>query len=84
MRASWDTCDLPELLRAARKRHGHSQQQAAEAIGVSVSAVQKWESGIRIPRVSLVRRAVKAYIEGPQAEPGRQCPGLTTGEHAHD
>ena len=40
---------LGEKIYALRKQHGLSQEQAAEALGVSRQAVSKWESGQSVP-----------------------------------
>ena len=40
---------LGESIRRLRKEAGFTQEQLAEALGVSVSAVHKWESG-KLPR----------------------------------
>ena len=37
---------LSENIRALRRRHGLTQEQLAEAMGVSVAAVSKWEQGV--------------------------------------
>lgn len=38
-----------DRVRAVRKAHGLTQQQFANTLGVSMSAIQKWEAGIAIP-----------------------------------
>lgn len=38
--------ELAERLQALRKKAGYSQEQVAEALGVSRQAVSKWESGV--------------------------------------
>ena len=45
---------LARQLREFRKRQGLTQEQLAEAMGVTVGAVSKWESGASTPDVSLV------------------------------
>ena len=45
---------LAQKLREFRKRRGLTQEQLAEAMGVTVGAVSKWESGSSTPDVSLV------------------------------
>jgi transcriptional regulator with XRE-family HTH domain len=45
--------DVRELLCAARKRFGLSQEQFASALGVKVSRLQKWESGVNEPRFTI-------------------------------
>ena len=45
---------LAQKLREFRKRRGLTQEQLAEAMGVTVGAVSKWESGASTPDVSLI------------------------------
>lgn len=45
---------LNENIKKLRKQHGMTQEQLAEAMGVSVGAVSKWESGQSNPELSLV------------------------------
>lgn len=45
---------LAQKLREFRKKQGLTQEQLAEAMGVTVGAVSKWESGSSTPDVSLV------------------------------
>jgi transcriptional regulator with XRE-family HTH domain len=40
----------PEIARAIRRAAGVSQQELADAIGVSRQAVSYWEAGLRRPR----------------------------------
>lgn len=49
-----------ELLREARPRR-ITQQQAADHIGVSDSAISTWERGQRVPDVSDFARLVELY-----------------------
>ena len=49
------------ILQAVRKARGHSQQEAAIIMRVSVSAVRKWETGIRTPE-GLYKKAVEDYL----------------------
>jgi transcriptional regulator with XRE-family HTH domain len=42
---------LGRELKAAREAKGLTQQQVAEAIGVSQSAIGNWEQGLREPSV---------------------------------
>lgn len=45
---------ISENIRAFRKERKFTQEQLAEALGVSVGAVSKWESGASIPDISLI------------------------------
>lgn len=45
---------LAQKLREFRKRRGLTQEQLAEAMGVTVGAVSKWESGSSTPDISLI------------------------------
>lgn len=48
------TIMLAENLRGARKAHGLTQEQLAEAMGVSVAAVSKWETGASAPELTML------------------------------
>lgn len=50
--------DISQLLCAARKKLGLSQEEFALALGIKLSRLQKWESGVNEPRftVSELRR----------------------------
>jgi transcriptional regulator with XRE-family HTH domain len=43
-------------LRELRERHGFSQRELAEAVGVHESALSRWESGERVPRTDAAAR----------------------------
>ena len=45
---------IAENVRALRKQHGFTQEQLAEALGVTVGAVYKWESAQSLPEVKLL------------------------------
>jgi DNA-binding transcriptional regulator YiaG len=47
----------------ARKARGLSQVQAAEALGVALSTVARWEVGFTEPE-GLARRYVEGWIKG--------------------
>ena len=40
---------LSENIRALRRRHGLTQEQLAEALGMTPGAVYKWEAGLSQP-----------------------------------
>jgi DNA-binding transcriptional regulator YiaG len=54
---------LREELRAARKRAGHSQRQAAEKMGYDHKDISEWETGKRTPRNSTAKD-IRDYIAG--------------------
>ena len=45
---------IAENIRAYRKQRGLTQEQLAEALGVSVGAVYKWESRSSLPELRLI------------------------------
>ncbi len=45
---------IAENIKALRKQNSFTQEQLAEALGVTVGAVYKWESGQSIPEVKLL------------------------------
>lgn len=52
---------LAEALKAQRAAHGMTQEQVAEALGVSRQAVSKWESGGAEPSTSNLLALAKLY-----------------------
>ena len=52
---------LAENIRAFRKARHETQEQLAEAMGVSVSAVYKWESGLSVPEVGLILKLADLF-----------------------
>ena len=46
--------NINENIRFYRKERNFTQEQLAEAMGVSVGAVSKWESGASVPELSLI------------------------------
>ena len=48
------TVHFSENLRELRKAHKLTQEQLAEAMGVTVGAVSKWESGASTPDIALI------------------------------
>ena len=48
--------EFPDRLRFCRRQRGLTQEQLAEAMGVSVAAVSKWELGQRTPELERVFR----------------------------
>ena len=48
------TLTLSENIRAFRKQRKLTQEKLAEALGVTVGAVYKWESGLSVPELNLI------------------------------
>lgn len=46
--------NIPENIRRLRRERGYTQEQLAEALGVTVGAVSKWESGANAPDIAMV------------------------------
>ena len=45
---------LSEHIRSLRKAHGLTQEQLAEALGVTAGAVYKWESRLSLPELPML------------------------------
>ncbi len=45
---------ISEMIRSNRKRMNLTQEQLAEAVGVTVGAVSKWESGLSSPDITML------------------------------
>ncbi len=45
---------IAENIKTLRKQHSYTQEQLSEALGVTVSAVYKWESGQSVPEVKML------------------------------
>lgn len=50
-----------EVLRLARERSGRSQQEVADALGVSQPTVHSWESDEKRPRADRLAEVAAAY-----------------------
>jgi len=53
---------INEQIRALRRERKMTQEQLAEAVGVSAAAVSKWESGLSVPEISMMI-ALADYFE---------------------
>jgi transcriptional regulator with XRE-family HTH domain len=51
----------PERLIACRQKLGLTQSEAAERIGVSQPAYQRYEAGVRTPSIQVVKEMAKAF-----------------------
>lgn len=45
---------IAENIKKLRKAHSLTQEQMAEALGVTVGAVYKWEAGLSVPEIKLI------------------------------
>lgn len=45
---------LSEHIRSLRKAHGLTQEQLAEALGVTAGAIYKWESRLSLPELPML------------------------------
>jgi len=55
------TKTLAENIRCLRKQHPMTQEQLAEALGVSVGAVHKWETGRSVPNLELLLSLAEVF-----------------------
>ena len=53
---------LSENIRALRRRHGLTQEQLAEALGMTPGAVYKWEAGVSQGAVKIY---AQIYLQAP-------------------
>ncbi len=53
--------NLGNSIRTLRKRSGFTQEQLAEALGVSVSAVHKWETDKAVPEIEMLVSIAKFF-----------------------
>ena len=67
----------PDDIQNARKQLGLSQDQFADAFGVSASTLRKWEQGQRAPTgaaktlLKIIEREPKAVLKLPYVLPSR-------------
>ena len=52
---------LADKIVRLRRRHGLSQEELANRIGVSRQAVFKWESGSNMPDIDKIKKIVKLF-----------------------
>lgn len=55
--------DIPPLVKRLRQQMGMTQEQFAQAVGVTFSTVNQWENGHRRPQPFLLRRLVQMDSE---------------------
>ena len=71
---------IADQIRFYRKQKGLTQEQLAEAMGVSVAAVSKWEQGQSLPEIPMLMELAAAYDASPShsAENVRFYEGMET------
>lgn len=52
---------LADNIRKFRKERSMTQEQLAEAMGVSIGAVHKWETGLSVPEIGLIIKLADFY-----------------------
>jgi transcriptional regulator with XRE-family HTH domain len=60
------TGDLGQLLRQLRRKRRLTLEQAAQAAGLSRSAVNRWETGVNQPRLAELNALLEALGASPQ------------------
>ena len=53
--------ELAEQIAALRKKHGFSQEELGEKLGVSRQAVSKWENGTAAPSTTNLMAMAKLF-----------------------
>lgn len=68
-------------LRDARKRKGHTQEDAALSFGIDVTSIARWENAHSLPAGKTRRRLAELYIQTAPGTPGedKKPRGLDTG-----
>ena len=66
--------NVAQLLRSVRNDLGLGQEAFASALGVKLSRLQKWESGVNEPRFTIselraLRRPNRAVVDAMRATP---------------
>ncbi|HEY1348026.1 MAG TPA: tetratricopeptide repeat protein [Ktedonobacteraceae bacterium] len=59
--------DWKRWIRSEREKHGWTQQELAQQLGIAVGTVYRWESGERVPRISIQER-LQNLFEGQLEE----------------
>ena len=65
---------LAEQIRAYRQEKGMTQERLAEAVGVTVGAVSKWESGASVPELSALVELASLFGTSVDALIGYEVP----------
>lgn len=55
-----DKVKIGQFIADCRKKNKLTQEQLSEKLGVSINAVSKWERGLNLPDVSLMKELCKA------------------------
>ena len=52
---------LGEQLRTLRRRDGRTQEELAQAVGVTAQAVSRWETGETVPSTDILKQIAKTF-----------------------
>lgn len=74
--------NISENIKLYRKEKGFTQEQLAEAMGVSVGAVSKWESALSVPELGLIMELADFFEVSVDALLGYKVRDNTAGEAA--
>ena len=81
--------NLAEKLKLFRKRAHFTQQELADAIGVSIMTVRRWEWNDRTPRLEEIEKIAAAlgtttdYLLNGESEPAQNEPSKNQGNNLH-
>ena len=65
---------ISENIKRMRKNRAMTQEQLAEALGVTVGAVYKWENGLSTPEIRMLVETIRAIFDRPEVRVA--LPGL--------
>ena len=74
--------NINENIKFYRKEKGFTQEQLAEAMGVSVGAVSKWENGASVPELSLIMELADFFEISVDALLGYKMQNNSSAEYA--
>ncbi len=66
MMSKMQDIDIPQLVKSLRERMALTQEQFAQAVGVTFSTVNQWENGHRRPQPFLLKRLIEMEKELPE------------------
>lgn len=74
--------NLPENIKRSRRELNMTQEQLAEAMGVTVGAVSKWESGSTTPDITILLSLADLFQTSVDALLGFELRGMGAMDHA--